>query len=200
MLPLITNLTGLGYPSQLITENVLPSFHPLDAHETLVLLRQGELADKLCFICKGMGRIYYHVDGKRGVNGRRKQIEVNRSVAEAGEWLTVPHEFLGQAVSTVCIELLGPSRAYYITYADFERLVKTDEEFGKVAQCIWTILFEQCFEREDLMRIYPSEKRFNALEERYKQLESYLPNRSSWASLAGVSPSTLKRYLSKRVP
>jgi len=192
---LIDALAALRYPKALINQRLLPLFHPMDVAETQTVVKAGDIPDKLFLIREGMGRLY----SKKQAKGSRKVPETTRLVAGPGDWLTVPDAFVSQSPSPDQIDLMGESKVFYIDYDDYRNLCLTDHAFTQAMQKLWTGMIRKGFEREDVLKITnPMERRIDWLISKYGQIERYVPNRSSWASLLGISASTVKRYFAKR--
>jgi len=192
---LIDALAALGYPKPLINERLLPLFHPMDVAETQTVVKTDGIPDKLFLIREGMGRLY----SKKQAKGSRRSVEITRLVAGPGEWLTVPDAFVSQSPSPDQIDIMADSKVFYIDYDDYRKLCIADHAFAQAAQQLWTGLIRKGFGREDVLKITnPVERRIDRLIDQYGQIERYIPNRSSWASLLGISASTVKRYFAKR--
>lgn len=193
---LIDALAALRYPKSLINQRLLPRFHPMDVPETQTVVKADDVPDKLFLLCEGMGRVYYKKKVKLD-NGWR-MVEVSRMAVGRGEWFTVPDAFVDQVPSSDQVEIIGPSKLFYICYEDYMRLCREDWEFALLVQRLWSRWIRTGFQREDRLKITnPLDERIDQLLAAHQQLEKYLPSRSILASLAGVSDSTMKRYFSK---
>ena len=197
MRSLIQALATLHYPEESIKPKLLSLFHPMDVLETQTILKAGEVPDKLFLIYEGLAHVYHRRNADAG-RLRSTKVETTRLVAGPNEWLTIPDAFIDQVYAEEYIDLMGGSKVFYLYYSDFTNLCETDRTFRQATCRLWATMLRKAFEREDILKIFhPLETRIDLLLEKYPHIERYLPNRSL-ASLAGVSESTLKRYLAKR--
>jgi CRP-like cAMP-binding protein len=168
-------------------EKVLACFRPLSAGKGDVLLREGEVNDRILFINSGCLRIYFiQEDGQ----------EATRYLAFESHFATALVSYITRQPSMEYIQALEPAGLLYCTHTDFSELLATIP--------LWERFYRQYLEKayvtntNRLMSFTTMDagQRYRQLLEQNPDIVNRLPSRMV-ASYLNISQETLSRIKSK---
>ena len=151
-----------------------------------VILKIGEINERLYFITKGALHCFYYVEEKPVSDWFFFE---NETVVSIGS-------FYDQLPSHACIVPLEDSELYYITHSDYEYLKSTHPEFCYIASKLlerYLVLFH---EHSLFIRMTPALKRYQLILEKRAELVARVPV-AALATWLDMEPETLSRMRKK---
>ena len=151
-----------------------------------VILKIGDINERLYFITKGALHCFYYVDEKPVSDWFFFE---NETVVSIGS-------YYDQSPSQACIVALEDSELYYITHSDYEYLKSTHPEFCYIASKLlerYLVLFH---EHAIFIRKTPALKRYQLILEKRSELVARVPV-AALATWLDMEPETLSRMRSK---
>jgi CRP/FNR family transcriptional regulator, anaerobic regulatory protein len=151
-----------------------------------IILKIGEINERLYFITKGALHCFYYVDENPVSDWFFFE---NETVVSIGS-------FYDQSHSHACIVALEDSELYYITYSDYEYLKSTYPEFCYIASKLlerYLVLFH---EHSIFIRKTPALKRYQMILEKRPELVARVPV-AALATWLDMEPETLSRMRKK---
>ncbi|MES2779372.1 MAG: Crp/Fnr family transcriptional regulator [Bacteroidota bacterium] len=169
-------------------DRILSYFVKLSAHKNEVLLAEGEVNNKIIFVCKGCLRIYFNQEDGQ---------EATRYLAFENQFATALVSFISRQPSFEYIQALEPSELLYITYDNFTRLLDVIPT--------WERFYRQYLEKAyvtntNLLMSFTTmdaSTRYRELLHQNAQVVERLPNRLV-ASYLNISQETLSRIKGKK--
>jgi CRP-like cAMP-binding protein len=147
-----------------------------------ILLKEGQVSDKIYFIEKGLVRLYY-VEGETEI--------CSGLLCEKGVVISVK-SFFGQSPSTEFIQTLEETSLWYITYDELESLYADFPEFNIIARKLITAYYVRSEERNYLLRRKTAQEKLDYFNQHLHHLAGRVP-RKDIASYLGVTLETLSR-------
>lgn len=162
---------------------IISLFKPLSVYKNEILLSEGEINQRILFVCKGCLRIYFiQEDGQ----------EATRYLAFEGHFATALVSFISREPSMECIQALEPTQLLYISLGDFNHLLQVIPN--------WERFYRQYLEKayvtntNRLMSFITMDaaERYRQLLQQKPEVVDRLPNKMV-ASYLNVSQETLSR-------
>ncbi len=139
---IIDLFTMLNYPESLTKQYIFPIMHGHDFYDRKTLLHINTVPKHLYFVAQGYGRISY-------LNDDQQKITVQ--FVKPIQFCNLNESFLKQVPSLVRLEAYKNSYIYSISYEDFIKLYKSDQQFkGSIAQLLAKQLEEKSWFAEIL--------------------------------------------------
>jgi len=158
-----------------------------EVHKGDVVLRPGEISQRLYFVRKGLLHCYYDVDGKPVSAGFFME---NETVVSVGS-------FYAGTPSEDCLEAFEDGELYYISRDQFFHLCKTYPAFCFLALLLFIKYLTLFHDHARLIRKRRAEDRLRLANERYPELFQRVAKKFL-ASWLGVEPETLSRRPSRK--
>lgn len=187
MQKLLQHISNRCFLSSDLLQRIQTDFELIEVAKGNVVLTQGQKANYLYFIEKGILHNYYYHDGKK----------VSSWFYKEEQFITSWHSFYAQKVSFEEIECLEDCVLYRISYANYQKLIADFPAFGNFAR----LLAEE-------MLIFLDEFSkgwaFLSAKEKYDTLRSYFPaielrvKLGFIASFLGISQETLSRLRTQK--
>jgi CRP-like cAMP-binding protein len=162
---------------------ILSCFKSLSVNKNEVLLNEGEVNQRVLFVCKGCLRIYFIQDDGQ---------EATRYLAFEDHFATALVSFISQEPSMEYIQALEPTQLLFITLSDFSHLLDTIPA--------WERFYRQYLEKayvtntNRLMSFITMDagERYLELLQQKPEIADRLPNKIV-ASYLNISQETLSR-------
>ncbi|MCU0470850.1 MAG: Crp/Fnr family transcriptional regulator [Arcicella sp.] len=171
-----------------IAKNINQIVHVGNIPKGTLLLVEGQVSDKLYFLCSGMARAFYYDNGE----------EITSWIVSNNDFIYSAYSFIQQKPSYESIQILEDSIVLSIKLSDLENLYKKFPETSYIALKI----------TERYMLLYDERVRSLRLSaiERYQRFQNQYPHIVSkvkthyLASYLGMSRSCLHLLRSKKLP
>lgn len=150
-----------------------------------LFLKEGEIADSMCVISRGMMRQFYI----------KKGYDVTEHITYEGHLFVCLESFIRQQPSKICVEALEATVLYEIPYAAFHDLMNRNVEILRLYCAILesSLLISQ--RKADARCRQTALERYCALEREHPEIIRRAPQ-IYVASLLGMTPETLSRIRS----
>jgi CRP-like cAMP-binding protein len=147
-----------------------------------LLVENGAVANELCFVKKGIFRIFYSIEGK----------EFTRFFAEEGIFVSALPSFVTRQPSMEIVQALENAELLALSYQDLQQIFEISPKWERVVR----IVMEQTYVRQQ-QRIYsliadPAQVRLERLRIEKPSLFQRVPQYMI-ANYLGISPETLSR-------
>lgn len=146
------------------------------------VLKAGETADFVTFVNKGVGRLYYTVEGKEIVAGFFKE----------GEYIADYSSFLTRTPALCSIDAIEDAEILNLSYYNLQLAYQTYPEFQKFGRLIAEYLFIMVSDRTSTLLLKAPEERYLDFLEKSADLIQRVPQYMI-ASYLGVTPEALSR-------
>jgi CRP-like cAMP-binding protein len=147
-----------------------------------VLLRQGQVCNRIYFVERGLLRLYYYVNGK----------EVTEYFATEGRLMGGVDSFFSRMPSRKEIEALEPCVLHSIAFNDLEMLYRQFHALEKAGRLLATAAFLSMQERLFSLQFHPAKQRYETLLAAAPDIVQRVPL-GLIASYLGVTQVTLSR-------
>ncbi|MDO5616955.1 MAG: Crp/Fnr family transcriptional regulator [Cruoricaptor ignavus] len=173
----ITFIERYGYISEEDKKNLKVFSTLKKVKKKEILIEKGTPCNKIFFVKKGLLRAYY-TDG----NGR----EITRMFAWQNRFLTNICSFSNFEASNETIECIKDAEILSINKMDFDRLIKSSENFNK----IYSVILEKCaalhLKRFEVLSSFDIQQKMLYLKNEYPFLRKELSD-TLLASFLGIS-------------
>ncbi|MDA9775203.1 Crp/Fnr family transcriptional regulator [Algibacter sp.] len=163
--------------------DILPYFEKENVQKNQVLIKEGQVCNKLYFIEQGLGRSYYlKEDGK----------EITQWFSGAGKFMASVDSFFNQSPSFYYLEALEDSILYSISHENMDLLLAKYHKMEKFIRLLSLEIFTKIIYKLNAIQ-------FHTARERYDYMISEFPNiahrvsLSQIASFLGMTQETLSR-------
>ncbi|MGB1247661.1 MAG: Crp/Fnr family transcriptional regulator [Chitinophagales bacterium] len=162
-------------------------FKPLRIHQNDFFVREGEYAQQIGFLRKGVVRAFFlNKDGKE----YNKQFFVDSSIIGAySSILTGQPNKIAQQALTDCEILVA-------NYSEMEKLYNRFHDLERLGRRMAEFYFLEKEQKEIEMALLDADKRYLILRERFPTIETIIPQYHI-ASYLGISPTQLSRIRRK---
>lgn len=178
-----TFFAKFGYPIDLVISNIFPFLHAYWNERREHLLLEGQVQTRIYFLMDNMGRVYYLDE-----QGNKVTSEFSGKI----ELLWVVDSFMLQIPSLENIEIYEGTCLYYMEFADFDRLLKTDPDFTQMLVNILVEQVKQGKDRERNLKKKPAKKRLAKLYKKYPDIGTYA-SQGEIGSKMGYTDRTVSR-------
>lgn len=151
-----------------------------------ILLKKGQVCERLYFMEKGLARAYYIENEK----------ELTSDIVIDGEILVSFGSFVGQISSRIQIELLEDSTLYSISFDDLQYLYKTYPLLERIGRLIAEYHYQSMTNHAYMLRFDNSEVRYRKLVQNKPSIILRTPI-GVIASYLGMTIETLSRIRAK---
>jgi CRP-like cAMP-binding protein len=160
---------------------------PLNIRKGHILLKIGDVNDRLYFIKKGVLHCHYFVDGRPVSAGFFWETD---TVVSIGSFYT-------QRPSEDCLEALTDCELFYITRSHFDHLCRNFPDFSYLANLRFMHYLEMFHDHARLIRKHKAEERYRLALEKFPELAQRIPGKliASWLSM---EEATLSRGRNRR--
>ncbi len=135
-----------------------------------ILIKQGELCNKLYFVEYGLVRQFYY----------KKDKDITEDFSDEGKIFSIPESFLKNEPSLLTIEALEDTSVYYFEYQDLDRLAATNSEVQYFYRCINSVAIL-------LSNFRITSLRYETAKERYEKFIKFFPNIAKRAPLQYIA-------------
>ena len=156
-----------------------------------IIVKAGEVNDRLYFIEKGMVRSYYSIEE----NGTKTEV-TSWFVGEFG-FIHVPHSFIPQVPSVETIEMLEDTEMISITHKGLQELYDMVPEANYIGRILTEMYLVMYDERVRFLRMMSAQKRNEVFQAMFPDIYDRAPKKYI-ASFLGLSPETLSRVRKKK--
>jgi CRP/FNR family transcriptional regulator, anaerobic regulatory protein len=147
-----------------------------------ILLREGEVFQRMYFIEKGLARAFYFDEGKEHTSWFMKE----------GDFIISVNSFYKQVPSQESIEVLEDSIMASITYGQLQELYQKHLEFNIISRVLTEHYYSLSEERLFAMRQSSAKHRFEFFITRYPELAKRI-SLKQMASFLRMTPETISR-------
>ena len=147
-----------------------------------ILLREGEVFQRMYFIEKGLARAFYFDEGKEHTSWFMKE----------GDFIISVNSFYKQVASQESIEVLEDSIMASITYGQLQELYQKHLEFNIISRVLTEHYYSLSEERLFAMRQSSAKHRFEFFITRYPELAKRI-SLKQMASFLRMTPETISR-------
>jgi len=170
-----------------IIENIKTLFQREDIPAKSILVREGQLSRKLCYIEKGLARIFFCQDGR----------DITFQFLAEGQFIASFESLLNNEPSWYSIETLEPVTVYSISVVSFRKKM---DLFPHVKEFYNQYLLERllCYQKLFIARIKDNpEKRYRDLREQSPEIILRVPQHYI-ASYLGITSVSLSRIRNRK--
>ncbi|MCP9769161.1 Crp/Fnr family transcriptional regulator [Lacihabitans sp. LS3-19] len=153
-----------------------------------IIVKAGEINDRLYFIEKGMVRSYYTIE--------ESNTEITSWFVGEFGFIYIPHSYIPQVPSVETIELLEDSEMISITYKGMQELYDMVPEANYIGRILTEMYLVMYDERVRFLRMMSAQKRNEVFQEMFPDIYDRAPKKYI-ASFLGLSPETLSRVRKK---
>jgi CRP-like cAMP-binding protein len=147
-----------------------------------ILLREGEVFQRMYFIEKGLARAFYFDEGKEHTSWFMKE----------GDFIISVNSFYKQVPSQESIKVLEDSIMASITYIQLQKLYQKHLEFNIISRVLTEHYYSLSEERLFAMRQSSAKHRFEFFITRYPELAKRI-SLKQMASFLRMTPETISR-------
>lgn len=181
-------INGTEELSESVRSQIAEYWSRINLPANSLLLLEGDINDKIYFIEQGLARAFYYKNGK----------EYTSWIMQEGNFFYSAFSFLNQEPSFETIQLIEPSRLFFIRYTDLQKLLVENLEVNRT----WRVLTENNLLRYDIqnrmLRSTTAEERLKKFIEDYPELYGRVPLKYI-ASYLDITPSSLSRLRSEEM-
>jgi CRP/FNR family transcriptional regulator, anaerobic regulatory protein len=146
------------------------------------LLREGQICNNICFIDRGLVKVFYKKDDLEICSGL---------VAERGVAVSVV-SFFKREVSDEYIQAIEDTEIFFITYNELEALYDDFSEFNIIGRKLITEYYVMSEVRNYILRRHTATEKFNLFNTHFGHLTARV-SRKDIASYLGINLETLSR-------
>jgi CRP-like cAMP-binding protein len=181
----VSNITPLSEGlKHYLTENIKPVLYPKKS----ILLKPGQISNRMYFIDSGLLRGYYLKDGK----------EVTTWFMAENEFVISILSFYTQQPGYEYIEVLEDSKLWYLSYEKVQQAYRLFLEFNIIGRVLTERYYVMSELRSYYLRMHTAEERLQLLLQDFPTILARVKHQQV-ASFIGISPETLSRILAKKL-
>lgn len=170
-----------------VEEELRNSGKPKSLKQHDFLLKEGQVAKILYFVCKGCFRGFYYKDGK----------EITTWLAEENNFITSMSSWLTQEPSFEYIQAIEEAELIGISFEDMNRLYKKYHAISELARIINEQYYLELETHVNSLRLQTAKQRYEHLISHYPQVLRRVPL-GYIASYLGITQETLSRIRAEK--
>ncbi|WP_299522717.1 Crp/Fnr family transcriptional regulator [Winogradskyella sp.] len=180
---LLYNISQHAYLTPELQRAISNAFQPVETKKGDKILQEGERANYLYFIEKGMLHNYYfHDDGR----------QVSSWFYSENQFITAWSSFYLQKPSFETIECLEDCVLYHVSFTDFQKLIADFPAFGNFARLLAEDILATLDEFTKSWSFLSAKEKYQLLLKHFPQIELRV-KLGLIASFLGISQETLSR-------
>ncbi|WP_439556016.1 Crp/Fnr family transcriptional regulator [Dyadobacter sp.] len=187
----ITSLSGILPINKQVQARFLQKLKFVKAQKGKLLLSEGDICDKLWFVCSGLVRGYHLAD-----DGTGKFCDTTEWFAKENDFFHAAESFVEQVPTCEYIETLEPTSLIYIARSDLYQLYSDHPEIC----CLGRIIAEKSWLKHIAllreMRALSATQKLEAFRVRSKELFNRVPQKHI-ASYLGISENYVSKLRAK---
>ena len=163
--------------------DILPHFEKEYVKKNTLLIKEGQVCNKLYFIEQGLGRSYYlKEDGK----------EVTQWFIGVGKFMSSADSFFNQSPSFYSLEVLEDSILYSISHEKMDLLLGKYHKMEKFIRLLSLEMFTKVVHKLNAIQFQTARERYDYMISEFPDVSHRVPL-SQIASFLGMTQETLSR-------
>ncbi len=164
-------------------KNIVPHFEKENIKKNELLLKEGQVCNKLYFIENGMGRSYYlKKDGK----------EITQWFFDKGEFMASADSFFKQTPSLYYLEISEDATLYSISHERMETLLAKYHNMEKFMRLLSIEIFAKIIHKLNAIQFQTAKERYDYMISEFPNIVHRIPL-GHIASYLGMTQETLSR-------
>jgi CRP/FNR family transcriptional regulator, anaerobic regulatory protein len=160
-----------------------------------LLLKEGEVSNKIFFIEKGLAREYSYADEDADADADAK---MTHWFIKENDWVNQTESFTFDTPAKWGIEAIAYTETQYITKENFQKILTEYPEMAFKALSLFQLYLIEYENRFFFQRIKKVEDRLEVFEKKYADILNHLPL-NMVASYLNTTPSNLSKVRRKRM-
>jgi len=168
-------------------EELQKSFRPLQLYKNEFFVREGQLAQHIGFLKKGIVRAFFlNKEGK----------EYNKQFFVGPTLIGAYSSLLSKQTNKIAQQALTDCELLVADFSVLERLYDTHHDLERLGRKIAEFYFLEKEQKEIEMALLDADKRYLIMRDRFPNIEAFIPQYHI-ASYLGISPTQLSRIRRK---